>query len=103
MTDEEYQFCGTIEGEQRDGETPVQPLVIPSFRIRTISKGRHDFCGTYKGYTINIDRDHPSQNWYIIVTSPSGGYVYDGWWRDSEGKPLREAIAEALRGSMLLG
>jgi hypothetical protein len=76
--------------------------VIPSFRVQTISKGRHDFCGTYKGYSINIDRDHSSQNWYIIVKAPDGGYVYDGWWRESEGKPLREAIHEALRGSMLL-
>ena len=96
------------ESNIRGGETdmdlyaPVDSLVIP-FRVRTISKGRHDFCGTYKGYTINIERDHPSQNWYIIVTAPSGGYVYDGWWRESEGKPLREAIYEALRGSMLLG
>ena len=89
------------EAEAR--QRAVDSLVIPSFRVRTISKGRHDFCGAYKGYTINIERDHPSQNWHIIVTAPSGEYVYDGWWRESEGKPVREAIHEALRGSMLLG
>ena len=93
---------GAEKLEQAIEKGAVHPLVIP-FRVRTISKGRHDFCGTYKGYTVNIDRDHPSQNWYIIVTAPSGEYLYDGWWRESEGKPLREAIHEALRGSMLLG
>lgn len=71
-------------------------------KVQVIQEGPHDFCGAYKGHTINLERDHPNQNWYIIVATPSGGYIYDGWWRDSVGKSVHEAVIEALRGSMLV-
>lgn len=55
----------------------------------------------FKGCAITVSRYDSSQEWYITVTDPAGGYLYDGWWRDSEDKTLVEAIAEAKRGAML--
>lgn len=56
---------------------------------------------TYKEHAIAISRDHENCNWYIRVTAPNGMRDYDGWWQGSERKTHREAVLEALRGSML--
>lgn len=55
----------------------------------------------YKRHQIIVDRRNALSNWYIQVISPDGGYVYDGWWRDSQNKTYVEAIEEGKFGSML--
>lgn len=72
------------------------------FRVRTDEQWENGFYGRYKGHAIGIERDHPNSEWYIVVTAPNGLPAYDGWWRDSKHKPIREAIEQALRGSLLL-
>jgi hypothetical protein len=47
----------------------------------------------------------PDERFYITVFAPSGNYCYDGWWPRSPREPrktMREAIEQALRGSLLL-
>ena len=74
-------------------------------RVRTISKSRNAFEGRYKDHKIYLSRLGPQQAWHIQVRSPDGTYLYDGWWTkpQHEGRTatLREAIAEACRGSLL--
>lgn len=41
-------------------------------------------------------------DWYIIVESPDGSKLYDGWWPNSEDKTLKQAIEEGLKGAELL-
>jgi hypothetical protein len=53
------------------------------------------------GHLIQVARESVADDWYIIVTAPCGRLAYDGWWRDSAGKLVREAIAEAKRGAMI--
>ena len=59
------------------------------------------YFGRHRDYTVEISRESRRADWYIIVTHPSGGLNYDGYWRDSAGKPIREAIAEAFRGGRI--
>jgi hypothetical protein len=62
-----------------------------------------EFSYTFKRHSIVLTRnDGPLGNWYIRVTAPDGCYVYDGWWADSAGKPLKDALYEAKVGAMLL-
>lgn len=55
----------------------------------------------HKGYEIIVDRMNSNRNWYIQVRHPDGGYVYDGYWPDSEHKTSGEAITEAKKGALL--
>lgn len=41
------------------------------------------------------------RNWYIRVRAPSGLYAYDGYWLNSQGKALDDAITEACTGACL--
>lgn len=56
----------------------------------------------FRGHEITVERGSKDENWYIQVFSPSGGYAYDGWWRDSASKTVAEAFAEAKRGACLI-
>ena len=44
---------------------------------------------------VQVFRDDPAGNWYIIVFS-SDACTYDGCWKQSAGKTLAEAIEHAL-------
>lgn len=79
----------------------VEPMVS-DLPVRCDERWENGFYGQFKGHGIYIERDHPSVNWYIIVKAPDGCNAYDGWWLDSEGKPVDDAVKEALRGAMLL-
>lgn len=54
----------------------------------------------YRKHDIHLNRK-PGRNWYIQVIAPDGQYAYDGFWRDSEGKSIKEAALEALNGACL--
>ncbi len=60
------------------------------------------FYGKYNGAALAIERDHKKSDWYILVTDKEGFTLYDGWWKNSAGKPLSEAIQQALIGSKLI-
>lgn len=70
-------------------------------RVQTLVRETHEFQGRYKGFDLDLMRDGPFSRWYIRVRDPRGCYAYDGWWADSGGKSLDDAIAEALRGACL--
>jgi len=80
-----------------------QRIVGP--RVRTVSRSRHEFEGTYKGHTIYIRREHRNDPWYITVQDFGGSYAYDGWWTEPRDEDrvatLREAIVEACKGALL--
>lgn len=57
--------------------------------------------GTINDHTIEIRRDSEEEDWYITVTAPCGMHDYDGWWTDSAGKTIEQALAEAVHGSCL--
>lgn len=55
----------------------------------------------YERVTIEITFDPISSletAHYIAVSSPEGGYAYDGWWGDST-NTMGEAFIEALKGA----
>jgi hypothetical protein len=57
----------------------------------------------WRDHYIHVRRDDECcGNWYIIVKAPSGCYVYDGWWADSDEKTVEQAVAEAFDGACLL-
>ncbi|WP_244828442.1 hypothetical protein [Caballeronia sp. TF1N1] len=58
--------------------------------------------GYWRGHHVWVQRDDAESAWYIRVNHPDGGYLYDGYWRDSEGKDGSDAIAEAFAGAELL-
>lgn len=67
------------------------------------------FEARYKGHSITIERQGPDKDhhdYYITVTHPSGGYVYDGFWKipweDCSDPTMKKAIIESLRGSLLI-
>lgn len=70
-------------------------------RVQTLVRETYEFQGRYKGFDLDLMRDGPLSHWYIRVRDPRGCYAYDGWWADSGGKSLDDAIAEALRGACL--
>lgn len=70
-------------------------------RLQCSDKSQHHFYGTYRKHFVQVERDHPSYDWYILVVGPDGICAYDGWWCDSKRKPVHEAVLEALRGSLL--
>lgn len=55
------------------------------------------YWGKYEDHQIHISRQNKKSDWYIWVYAPSGALGYDGYWRDSAGKTIREAVAEAIR------
>jgi predicted RNase H-like HicB family nuclease len=61
-----------------------------------------EFSYTFRRHSIVLTREDEDRNWYIVVTAPSGLKCYDGWWRDSAGKPLKDALQEAKEGAMLV-
>ena len=61
-----------------------------------------EFSYTFKRCWIALAREDVDTDWYIRVRAPDGGLLYDGWWRDSAGKTLKEALYEAKAGSLLL-
>lgn len=70
-------------------------------RVQTLVRETHEFQGRYKGFDLDLMRDGAHSRWYIRVRDPRGCYAYDGWWADSYGKSLDDAIAEALKGACL--
>lgn len=75
------------------------------YRIIQIETHTPDnFYGTYKGRSIQIDREE-DDSFYIIVTDIKSGMAdYDGWWRESQvfNRTIEEAIEEALKGAILV-
>ena len=59
------------------------------------------FEGLHRGHYFDLSRESESDRWYIRVSAPDGCRTYDGWWRDSEGKSVDEAITEACHGSCI--
>jgi hypothetical protein len=93
--------AGPREKRPRAGALRCGGLVGPGPRVRTHSRGHKHFYGAYKKHLIECTRDTRDEEWYIIVTHPDGGRLYDGWFNDSQTKTLREVIVEALRGAGL--
>lgn len=79
---------------------PLERVVRGPRVLATVRKVLH-FEGRYKGHDILIERAHPADNWYIQVRGPDGCFCYDGWWPESARKTQREAVLEALEGSLL--
>lgn len=61
-----------------------------------------EFSYTFRRHSIVLTRDREDANWYIRVRGPDGLHVYDGYWRDSVGKPLKAALHEAKVGAGLI-
>ncbi len=61
-----------------------------------------EFSYTFRQHSIVLTRDEPNSNWYIRVRAPNGCYAYDGWWRDSAGRPLKDALYQAKVGAGLI-
>ena len=57
---------------------------------------------SHMGYEIELSREDGSDPWYIQVRPHEEGYLYDGWWRGSEGRSIRTALSEAITGSGML-
>jgi hypothetical protein len=70
-------------------------------RVQAQVRETHEFQGRYKQHDLDLMRDGWDSNWYIRVRAPNGLCAYDGYWRDSQGKSLDEAIAEACTGACL--
>ena len=64
--------------------------------LKTLEKSEHRFEGIYNNRYITIFRENSSRDWYIIVTTKTGGFLYDGWWNDSFKQTIEEAIDFAL-------
>ena len=71
-------------------------------RVKANVRGAHDFQGRYKQHDLDMMRTDFCSCWYIRVCAPSGMYAYDGYWRDSQGKSMDDAITEACTGAGLL-
>lgn len=56
----------------------------------------------FKGCSILLQKDKPNGNWYLIVHTKDGGYLYDGYWQDSADKTEAEAFMEAKFGAGLI-
>lgn len=70
-------------------------------RVRKIEQLNDVGWFEYRQCAIHIERQTKHENWYIQVQHADGGYLYDGWWTDSIGKTMREAVVEACRGAGL--
>jgi hypothetical protein len=61
-----------------------------------------EFSYTFRRHSIVLTRENENRNWYIRVRGPDGLHVYDGYWRESAGKTLKEALYEAKVGAQLI-
>ncbi len=62
----------------------------------------HEFYSVSGGYDYNITREGEDDSWYIQVNPSEHGFIYDGWWRDSEDESIENAIKEAIKWAMIL-
>lgn len=67
--------------------------------MRILEHRRGYLRATHKGSTIEIERDrgHHAKAFYITVTAPDGGHLYDGWAPDDV-QTMDEAKREAFYG-----
>lgn len=70
-------------------------------RMQRVESESENYWGNYKGHRIHCSRENEQSNWYIWVYVPDGRLAYDGYWRDSESKTIREAAEEAIRGACI--
>lgn len=70
-------------------------------RVTTLQRDEDAFQGRYKQHDLDLLRSGDRADWYIRVRHPSGCYVYDGWWPESWGRNVDDAVAEACRGAGL--
>jgi hypothetical protein len=59
---------------------------------------RREFYADWNHYTISIQKEkvHNGHAWYVQLTTPQGGYDYDGYYRQPEGN-LGGTMSEALQ------
>ncbi|WP_250501955.1 hypothetical protein [Caballeronia sp. AZ7_KS35] len=79
--------------------TPIQRLRAAATKFEEEPDA---VCGYWRGYLVWVERDDADCLWYIRVIHPDGGYLYDGYWRDSHGRDGADAVAEAFAGAELL-
>lgn len=70
-------------------------------RVKITERTPLSCWGTYNRHDIHVWRDDPGEDWYIQVRDQTGMMGYDGYWKDSADKPIREALTEAARGAGL--
>ena len=80
--------------------SPTNKPERPRVKMRQVD-GLNYYWGDYKKHQIHCSRENETSNWYIWVYAPCGSLAYDGYWRDSAGKTIREAAEEAIRGAMI--
>ena len=51
------------------------------------------------GYEFALIKDEDNGCWHIQVRLDGEGYLYDGYWDESENKTLEEAVKEAFHGA----
>jgi predicted RNase H-like HicB family nuclease len=61
-----------------------------------------EFSYTFRNHNILLTRDEVDRNWYVQVIAPTGCYACDGYWLNSAGKTLKEALQYAKEGAMLV-
>lgn len=54
------------------------------------------------GYDYEIERETGNDSWYIMVRPIDEGYLYDGWWKNSENESIEAAVVEAIKGAGIL-
>lgn len=77
------------------------PIELMRAEATHYEEGPDQIFGYWRGYQVWAELE-PMGDWYIRVNHPDGGYLYDGYWRDSDDKSPEEAVAEAFRGAELL-
>jgi len=55
----------------------------------------------HKGRSIQLTKDAPERDWYIIVEDAGGYCAYDGYWCGSEDKTVADALEQAKFGACL--
>lgn len=70
-------------------------------RVQETLRTERNFQGRYKDHDIDLWREAHGKNWYIQVFAPSGRRACDGYWLNSSGKSIDEAIEEACVGACL--
>ncbi len=57
----------------------------------------------FENYHYNIFRDRITKDWYMQIHHvDEKGYLFSGWWFESEDKNIRAAIVEAIRYAGIL-
>jgi hypothetical protein len=62
----------------------------------------NELYSKYGEYYYHIQRDSADEDWYIQVWPHEYEYVYDGWWKDSKDRSIKDAVKEAIEGGMIL-